>query len=109
MRDPELMLALLKEMSEDAGGYLTVARTLGMSPDERKYYHHVELLVDAGHAVWTSPRADIARITNDGYDFLNATANPNTGAQVRARFIQLFNNGLPYVQAVTSAMDLWTC
>jgi len=71
MRDTELMLALLKKMSEDLGGRLRPHGGYGYKND-RKHYHYAELLVDTGHATWTN--GNEVRITNKGYDFLIATA-----------------------------------
>jgi len=68
MRDPELMLALLKAMSEDAEGCLHLVCRNENSDNKR--YHHAELLVDAGHAAWRSPPTSTVRITFKGYDFL---------------------------------------
>ena len=70
MRNVELMVELLEEMSNDAGGEILLVRTLGMSSDTRNKYHHAELLSDAGLATWKSD--SMIRVTNHGYDFLSA-------------------------------------
>ena len=70
MRDPEMLVTLLKEMANDVRGKLQCPQYLGMSGEDQARYHHVELLVDAGHAAWLNQ--GIARITNDGYDFIQA-------------------------------------
>ena len=69
-----------------------------MSEAEQAEHHHLELLVDAGHAEWSGSRnpKDVVRITNDGYDFLNAIDN---GKGTKSRFLELFNNGMPYLRA----------
>lgn len=72
MRDPEPLVSLLSEMSQDPSGHLVCPRPFGMSQDEHKRHHHIELLVDAGHATRLGKEQHIARITNDDYDFLNA-------------------------------------
>ena len=71
MRDPEIMLSLLKEMAGDDSGWIVAAAHFGMSVDEQRHHHHVELLIDAGHAEWKDPKG-VARITNAGYDFIDA-------------------------------------
>ena len=106
MRDAELMISLLKEMFEDDMGRLIIPMTFDMGEREQQRRHHVELLVDAGHAQWTGGKQDIARITNAGYDFLSATTNPAHGKKVSSRFVELFNSGVPYVQAAQAASEL---
>ena len=105
MRDPELMISLLKEMSKDDMGRLIIPMTFGMGERKQQRRHHVELLVDAGHAQWTGGKQDIARITNAGYDFLNAMTNPTHGKRVWSRFVELFNSGVPYVRAAQTACE----
>ena len=105
MRNHELLLSLLQEMSNDVSGRLTISMTYGMDEQKQQRRHHVELLVDAGHAEWTGERHSIARITSAGYDFLNAATNPKTGDKVKAKFVKLFNDGVPYVKAAQSAID----
>lgn len=108
MRDHELLLSLLEDMSKDDLGRLTIPMEFGMDQQEQQRHHHVELLVDAGHAEWTGERHSIARITNAGYDFLNAATNPKTGDKVKDKFVKLFNDGVPYVKAAQSAIDFIT-
>ena len=100
MRKPELMLELLEEMSKDESGRLHILRRF-----DRERHHHVELLVDAGHAEWLAEEQTTARITNAGYDFLNAARNPTTGKKALSKFIELFNSGVPYARAAQSAVD----
>ena len=106
MRDPELMISLLKEMSEDDMGRLIIPMTYGMGESKQQRRHHVELLVDAGHAQWAGGKQDIARITNDGYDFLSAATNPKHGEKAKSRFVDLFNQGVSYARAAQSAVDV---
>ena len=106
MRDPELMLSLLKEMSEEDMGRLLVPMTLSMSEEAQHRRHHVELLTDAGHAEWVGDKQQVARITNTGYDFLNAANNPENGERARGRFIDLFNGGVAYGRAAQAAIEL---
>ena len=105
MRDPELMLSLLQEMSEDNMGQLIVPMRIGMGVLEQRRHHHVALLVDAGHAAWTGDQYSVARITNAGYDFLNAATNPTHGKRVWSRFVELFNSGVSYVRAAQTACE----
>ena len=105
MRDPELMLKLLREMGDDPHGELiSPLYAYGVSKESQKQIHHVELLVDAGHAEWRSPKKQIVRITNDGYDFLNAV---ESGGQFR-KFKELFDKGMPYADAAQKIVELAT-
>ena len=70
MRDIDEMIDLLDDMASDPGGLILLIRSLGMSPSEQKRLHNADLLEDAGLATWVSDSG--IRITNDGYDFLNA-------------------------------------
>ena len=106
MRDPELMISLLKEMSEDNMGQLIIPMRIGMGVPEQQRHHHVALLVDAGHAAWMSGQQSVARITNAGYDFLNAATNPKHGEKAWSRFIDTFNSGVPYARAAQAAVEL---
>ena len=108
MRDPELMISLLKEMSEDNMGQLIVPMRIGMGVPEQQRHHHVALLVDAGHAAWMSGQQSVARITNDGYDFLNAATNLTHGEKATSRFIDTFNSGVPYARAAQAAVEFVT-
>ena len=71
----------------------------------RRRRHHLELLIDAGHAEWTSDQMSIARITNAGYDFINAV---DQGESYKQRFLELFNTGMKYAQAAKAVVDLFS-
>ena len=102
MRDPELMLDLLRRMERDTAGRIEVMPcVLRMIDLDKQLRHHVELLVDAGHARWEPPSYDqVARITNEGYDFLGAVEQNETLKDV---FIDRFKRGMPYV---SNAVDI---
>ena len=102
MRDPEVMLSLLREMAGDDNGRIVVAAHFGMSVDEQRRRHHAELLIDAGHAQWKDPKG-VARITNAGYDFIDAAEKQE---RVRTKFLELFKAGIPYLMAVKAALDV---
>lgn len=107
MRDPELMLSLLEEMSKKDEGTITAVKPGdGYTGEAHRRHHHVELLVDAGHAEWLSDARSVARITNAGYDFLNAASNTRSGVRARSKYIDMFNSGVPYVRAAQAAVDL---
>lgn len=101
MRDPDLMLSLLREMANDSLGRIDASMTFDMDEDEQRRVHHVELLVDAGHAEWMG--SQVARITNAGYDFLNAVSQDET---YRKKFVDYFNRGMPFVEAASKIVDL---
>ncbi|MYE13883.1 MAG: hypothetical protein F4X99_19950 [Gammaproteobacteria bacterium] len=106
MRDPELMLRLLRVAAEDRAGeihHLNLPRH-----DLEHYSHHLDLLVDAEHLRWKTALGEpfqVARMTNAGYDFLNAV---DQGETHRRRFIELFNAGRPYVEAAKSVVEAVT-
>ena len=106
MRDPKLMISLLKEMSKNDMGRLITPLAIGMDGRKQQLHHHVELLVDAGHAQWAGDNHQIARITNAGYDFLNAATNPRDGEKATAKFIELFNGGVSYARAAQAAIEV---
>ena len=101
MRDPEKIIALLKEMDEEEDGRIDVPWFWGDDDDARPRHHHVELLVDAGHAQWLDEFQRGARITTAGYDFLNAVDNQPKAKQ---RFLDAYRAGNPYAEAVLKAM-----
>ena len=70
MRNADFMIEILNEMNNTVDGQILFVQTLGMSEIEREHRHHAELLDDAGLATWKSE--SMLRITNKGYDFLNA-------------------------------------
>ena len=106
MRDPELMLSLLEEMSKsDEGTIVAFKPGDGHSGEAHRRHHHADLLVDAGHAEWMGDARTVARITNSGYDFLNATTNSKNGEKAKSKYVDLFNQGVPYARAAQSAVD----
>ena len=103
MRDPDLLLSLLREMAEKPDGRLTSLRIyLGMGEEERRRKHHVEILADAGHVYWPCSK-EHPRITSAGYDFLAAADNHPS---CMSKFLDLVKNGIPYLTAVEVAMKL---
>lgn len=70
MRDINQMIELLEEMASNPNGQILLMKTLGMSSFQQERIHNADLLEDAGLATWISDSS--IRITNTGYDFLNA-------------------------------------
>ena len=104
MRDPELMLSLLREMAAQPDGRRAVYVALNMGEEARREVHHLEILTDAGHVEWSEPRK-LPRITNAGYDFIEAA---DKNEQCMAKFLYLLGKGIPYLSAVKFAMELLT-
>ena len=105
MRDPEVMLSLLREMAGNDGGWIVAPAQAHMgisSEDAQRRYHHAELLVDAGHAQWNDQKV-VARITNAGYDFIDAVEKQE---RVRTKFLERFKAGIPYLMAVKAALEV---
>ena len=101
MRKHDLLFSLLREMAEEPDGQIIAVATMGMSEQESERRHHVEILVDAGHAVW-NPQGSMARITNSGYDFIEAV---DKGRGVMEMFNDLMEKGIPYVQAAQAVLN----
>ena len=105
MRDPQLLLDLLRQMAAHPDGRLTNMRVhLGMGEGERKRKHHVEILTDAGHVEWSEPLKH-PRITASGYDFIEAVDKNKDSMK---KFLALLDAGIPYLRAAKAALDLLT-
>ena len=104
MRDPELLISLLKEMADQSDGRIRMAVTLGMSEEEQRRKLHIELLADAGLVEWYDTRK-FPRITNAGFDFIEAI-NKRKGA--RERFFEVLDTGAPLLNAVSAVAALFT-
>lgn len=103
MKEPQMFMDLLNEASERPDGSLLCVRTFGMSAEKQNRRHHVELLVDAGHMTWVTGKKDMVRITNAGYDFLNAC---ESNADAKATFVEKVKAGFPYVDAALKAVEV---
>ena len=100
MRDTDLMLALLREMADQPDGRVAATVAMGASEDCRRRHHHVEILVDARYAEWAGE--GMARITNAGYDFLNAVSQDD---EQKSRFRQLLAQGMSLLEAGSRIVD----
>ncbi len=103
MRDPELLLELLRTMAADEFGRMNLATHMGMSKEEQNRVHHMEQLADAGHAEWYFGSNKFPRITSAGYDFIAAVDN---NPRMMSAFLEHLKNGIPYLQAAGAAMSL---
>ena len=102
MRDPEYLIQILQEASNRPDGWILCPRAMDANETKLNRYHHVEQLADAGHAEWLNPDG-VARITSQGYDFLNAIEKrPDT----KQKFLDLFNMGIPYADAAVNVISL---
>ena len=77
-----------------------IVQHMGMSDDELDRMHNIEILSDAGHAHWISD--SMVRITNEGYDFLQAIQQ---GEQYRATFLERINMGIEYVRVAAEVVE----
>ena len=96
-------MSLLREMAGDNYGRLVMPATLGMSAEKQKQRHHLELLIDAGRAEWTGQQESIARITNAGYDFINAV---DQGEEFIRKFLDLIGKGIRVGKAMDTIVEL---
>ncbi len=95
------MLDLLGEMEGSLDGRLTATMVLGASEERRRRHHHVEILADAGCAEWVGD--GVARITNTGYDFVNAIDQDETNSDKLDRWLA---RGMRLADAVSRIVDL---
>lgn len=100
MRDPDLLLSLLREMAATEYGRISVVQGIGMSNKQQRRVHHVELLADAGLVEWLPPK--LPRITNDGYDFIEVVDKNKSSMD---KFLELIEKGWPLAQAVLGAIQ----
>ena len=103
MRDPELLIVLLRNMAEQPNGRISVPVHFGMSEGEQRRKHHMELLNDAGLVEWYDIKKH-PRITNLGYDFIEAI-DKKKGA--RERFFEVLDTGAPLLSAINAIADLF--
>ena len=103
MRDPELLITLLREMADRPDGRIVMAVTLGMSEEEQRRKLHIELLADAGLVEWYDTKK-FPRITSAGFDFIEAI-NKRKGA--RERFLEVLDTGAPLLSAVSAVASLF--
>ena len=73
MKDINVMLELLKKMSEAPIGAIIIRQSLGMDASAQNEYHQAELLTDLGFAKWKSK--SMIRTTSRGYDFIDSQGN----------------------------------
>ena len=109
MRDLDLMRKMLQEAAENEDGRIVVLVIRGGG---RKEYHQVELLVDSKLMEWvpgsgsTSGRPQAARVTEQGYEFLQAVSQ-GPGAEERWRkFGEEVDRGVRLVHAVTRIIGM---
>ena len=104
MRDPELLVSLLRTMAEQPDGRLNdMIVHLSMSESELKRKLHIELLTDAGLVEWYDIKK-FPRITNAGFDFIEAI-DKKKGAW--EKFIEVLDTGAPLLNAVSAVADLF--
>ena len=109
MRDLDLMRKMLQKAAENEDGRIGVLVIRG---EGRKEYHQVELLVDSKLMEWvpgsesTSGRPQIARVTEQEYEFLQAVSQ-GPGAEERWRkFGEEVDRGVRLVHAVTRIIGM---
>ena len=101
MKDPELMISMLKEMAGDSYGHVMITKKLGMSEGKQHRIHQAELLTDAGLADWRSD--SMLRITNSGYELISAIDQANT---IEQQFLNWIALGWSLAKAAAAAIEL---
>ncbi len=102
MRNIDTMIELLKEMGAAVDGQIAIFKTVDMSESEMARNHHAELLIDAGLATWQSE--SMIRITNSGYDFLNAI-NQDPSKYI-SKCKELISQGKELLEVVKTVMSI---
>ncbi len=96
MVDPEQLVSVLQEMATTPAEELHCPWDPVMTAEERERRDLVEFLVGAGHAEWTSQAQTTARITNAGYDVVDAVgATDGVIGALRGHL----NDGMTWVRA----------
>ena len=103
MRDPELLVSLLRKMAQQPDGRIRMIIHFGMSESERNRKFHIELLTDAGLVEWYDTNK-YPRITNAGFDFIEALDKKNGAGE---KFIEVLDTGAPLLNAVNAVADLF--
>ena len=101
MRDPKQSLSLLRRMAAETDGRLKFTRTMGMDEKKQREAHHLELLADAGLVEWWGDK--FPRITNNGYDFIEAVDKNPESMEV---FLEKIGRGIPLAQAIIAALKI---
>lgn len=96
MIEPEQLVSVLQEMAAAPAEELHCPWDPVMPASERAQRDHVEFLVGAGHAEWTSRAQTTARITNAGYDVVDAVGAANGVIDALRRHL---NDGMTWVHA----------
>lgn len=102
MRNADLMIDLLEEMSNEPNGLIILVVAFESPEGAGARYHHAELLSDAGLAHWKTESA--VRITNQGYDFLNAVRQGPPG--LRQKFKNFLDQGRSLLVSVNDIVSI---
>lgn len=98
MRDIDIMIAMLKEASEQPNGLIHAPAFMGGEGAHER--HQAQLLADCGLIEWVNDSA--ARITNTGYDFLEGL---NRREGFREKLDSYLREGIPILVAIAKAMQ----
>ena len=102
MLDFESMIKSLEEMANQPNGMISIPKTLGMSVSQQNKLHNIELLTDAGLAVWVNDTR--VRITLEGHTVLAAVN------QDRPRYVdmvkELIGKGKPLLAATSNVISI---
>lgn len=93
MRNIGAMIAVLEEAAQARDGRIIATLDGGGT------HHQVELLADCGLVEWVSDY--VARITNKGYDFLQALERKEGFREQLQRYL---DRGMPIVNAIAKVM-----
>ena len=101
-RDDDFIRQLLLECEQSDDIHLVARLRLNPSNDERKRHHHVLLLCDAGY--FTPIGNQVYRMTNQGYDYLEAIKNETVWAKTKEEVTKLGGATLDMIKDIAVAL-----
>ena len=101
-RDDDFIRQLLLECEQSDDIHLVARLRLNPSNDELKRYHHIKLLCDAGY--FTPVGKHVYRMTNQGYDYLEAIKNETVWAKTKEEVTKLGGATLDMIKDIAVAL-----
>jgi len=101
-RDNDFIRQLLLECEQSDDIHLVALDVIAPSNDELKRYHHAQLLCDVGY--FTPFGEHSYRMTNQGYDYLEAIKNETVWAKTKEEVTKLGGATLDMIKDIAVAL-----
>ena len=101
-RDNDFIRQLLLEYEQSDDIHLVAVNVIFPPNDEKKRYHHVQLLCDAGY--FAPVGKGVYRKTNQGYDYLEAIKNETVWAKTKEEVTKLGGATLDMIKDIAVAL-----